>query len=272
MLLPMFLTHLVNLLVHSAAIAPSRIGSNWGGVVFALLVFAATELALWWAGEMTGRWTKNVLIGLGAVLVSWIGLFTVSIVLTSYDDHQNLAGAARRIKHDGNAQVEVVTAQLRTAKSDVEKQTGELKTECAVKDGINQTLQKQNRDEQVLIAGCQTQALRLLIPAETKVTPIVFDADNTNAAIRVIRWLLIINKQVPPHLNVACPEGVNYMQSATMRIIGGPGVVLGGGGGRLGPTAWEINEGNGTWSPENPLLLTIEYRGLEQIACSFIPR
>ncbi len=97
----MFITHLVSLLIRSAMLAPARVGSNWGGVIFTLLLFGITEFALWKWGDMSGRWVRNFWIGLGVVAVGWGGLFACSVVLTTYDDHQNLVGAAARIKRDG---------------------------------------------------------------------------------------------------------------------------------------------------------------------------
>lgn len=61
-------------------------------------------------------------------------------------------------------------AQVQSLRFQNESSSSMLRADCAVKDGINQTLQQQNRDEQVLIAGCQSQALKLLVPEELKVT------------------------------------------------------------------------------------------------------
>jgi hypothetical protein len=215
-----FIAHLVNLLIRSAAIAPARIGSNWGGVVFALLVFLATEAALYFGGEMTGRYTRAVLIGLAAVVASWCGLFCLSVVLTLYDDHQNIAGAAVRIKHD-SARANL-SGQLQNAKRDAEERISDLRTQCAVKDGINQTLEKQNRDQQSSINGCLTQAIGLLKPSPLNVIPIVLDHIDDPASqskIGATRVILLVNHNADPAtVHMKCREPV---VDVTAKMLGG---------------------------------------------------
>ena len=94
------LAHLFNLLSHSAALAPSRISSNWGGVWFSAAAFVLVELLIWKFGDMNGRWTRNILLGFAGVTLAWVGLFEVSVVLTIYDDHQNLVGVAHRLRKE----------------------------------------------------------------------------------------------------------------------------------------------------------------------------
>lgn len=271
----MLVAHLVSLLIRSAAIVPSRIGSNWGGIAFTIIV--ATLGAWFGSPEMTvaawrTHWRKNLKAACVAALIGWVGLFVVSIVLTTYDDHQNLVGAAHRIRRDTDAQRDELRRQLQSVQNNAGQQVGDLKTSCAVKDGINRTLEKQNRDEQVLIAGCQNQALKLLVPEALKITPIVFDIVEDNAAMRTVRWLLLSNKETAPHVNITCGEGMTYMRAASLRIIGGAGAFFGGVSGRLGPTAWELSQGSGTWGPSNPLLVTLTYQGSADSVCSFTPR
>jgi hypothetical protein len=93
-----------------------------------------------------------------------------------------------------NTQKQDFTNQIETLKT----QTANLGQQCAVKDGVNQTLQTQNRDQQSTIDGCLSQAMKLLTPEELKVTPIFSDADNSNAAIRTVRWILLVKKVVTP--------------------------------------------------------------------------
>lgn len=269
----MLITHLVNLLIRSAILVPSRIGSNWGGLVFTLVAFAVTEAALWKWGDMKGRWTRSALIGLGVVIVAWIGLFACSTVLTIYDDHQNLAGAAARIKRDGVTQTRALADQLQATRNDLGRQLGELRTGCAVKDGINQTLQNQNRDQQTTINGCLTQAMKLLTPVEQKITPVFLDQDFETLATRKMRWLVVTNKVITPvHVVANCTQGVTYMNSADLSILGGgsTGIQMGNENGRLSSSQWELKE-PGSWSPESPLLVTIKYIGQQSVVCGFNP-
>ncbi len=251
---------------------PQLVGSNWGGLMFAALLFLITEFVLWKWGEMKTRWGRNTLIGFAIAGIGWTLLFLVAAVLTMYDDHQNLVGATVRIKHSLMDEVKTTRQTLGRQITDTNNSLAAKRLECARQEGQNDTLQKQNRDQQGSINGCLTQAIGLLKPVELKVTPVMFDSDNTNVAIRTMRWLVMINQARQPHLVIACSQGVTYMQSATLRIIGGSNAILGGGGGRLGTNAWELNQGSGTWAPENPLLISVEYRGSDEAACSFAPR
>jgi len=259
------LTHLVNLLVHSAAIAPTRISWNWGGVAFAVFVFAATELALWWSGEMTGRWTKNVLIGLGAVVVSWIGLFVVSIVLTVFDDHQNLAGAAARIKKDGAFRRDGLISQLNSTRDGLGGQIANLKTSCAVKEGINQTLQAQNRTQQSTINGCLNQAMKLLTPEAQKITALVLHSEEEPQ--NMVEFIVIINKTVEhPRVTVQCNKVVT---GAQINIVG---TLTSSNGGMIrdSDNAWEVEILSPAWSQTSPLYARLIYQGSKGIGCSFI--
>src|SRR5579859_4548209 len=93
--------HFINLVVHSLGAMPSRVGSNWGGVVFTFTLFMLAELAILRWGEMNKeRWGLNALIGLGAVIVGWVGLFSISVFLNIHDDHRNLSGASVRLKRE----------------------------------------------------------------------------------------------------------------------------------------------------------------------------
>jgi len=164
--------------------------------------------------------------------------------------------------------------QARSMELQKELAVGGAVSQCVAREEVIGTLQKQNRDEQVLIAGCQTQALKLLTPAPLRVTPIFMDADNTNIQARSMRWLVLINKAfTPTHLVVECPQGVVQMMSASLTVLGGghPGISFGGKNARLSRNAWEILTDE-TWSERSPLLVTIVYRGAEETACAFEPR
>jgi len=150
-------THFVNFLVRTFEGMPSRIGSNWGGLVFTAVLFLITELVLWRWGEVKVRWGWNTLIGFAVAVIGWTLLFCVSAVLTIYDDHENLAGAAARIKKEGTIHEADCTKRLQVTQSS-------LDTANAVKEAISGTLEKQNREQQGTINGCLSQALKLVSP------------------------------------------------------------------------------------------------------------
>jgi hypothetical protein len=211
------------------------------------------------------HWRENAEITI-VITVLFFGGHFLDVVYRDRTDLFTKAGQLDTLKRNETGRINESTQPLKN-------QIDLLKTECAVKDGINQTLEKQNRDEQILIAGCQAEAIKRLVPPELKITPLVFEADNSNVTIRTIRWLVLTNKPFQTlHVAVEC-TGTNYIDSASVRAIGNEtGFHIGGGNGRLGPTAWELRD-TGVWTPEVPILVTLGYRGGSgDIVCSFIPR
>jgi len=191
----LMLSHFIDLLFRSGETMPSRVGSNWGGVFFTLVIFALTEFLLWKWGEKSNRWGRNAAIGLGVVFVGWFGLFLVSAFLTVYDDHQNLAGAARRIKSESQIATKGCEARIRAVSQPLKENLIAEGTANAVKDGINKTLEKQNRDEQVLIAGCQSEAIKRLIPAPFDETILLLDSVTEGSPqVTITRYLLLANQ------------------------------------------------------------------------------
>jgi hypothetical protein len=158
-------------------------------------------------------------------------------------------------------------------RQDLRFQAQQIGARCDAKDQVNQTLQAQNRGQQASINSCLSQAMKLLVPVQQKTTPVFLDrGDSENAAMRKMRWLVLTNKPMTPvHLNAVCTSGVSYMDSADASVLGNTSLRFAGGNNRLAPNAWELRD-SGTWSPEAPLLVTINYMGLEQVVCSFIPR
>jgi hypothetical protein len=234
-------------------------------VVFTFVLFLVAELVLWRYGDMKGRWTRNTLMSVAVVVVGWMGLFLISAVLTVYDDHQNLTGAASRIKTEAEAKRLKLTEQMRSTEKALNHQVVELQTSYAVKEGINQTLQKQNRDQQNTINGCLSQAMKFLSPEPQKIAAIVFDHDESNE-VKKIRWLVVSNKTITPVLmNVVCDR---VLEDGVARIVGNSGM-LGRGTGKVAPEILGIDISAPSWSPTSPLLVAMSYRGDANISCSF---
>jgi hypothetical protein len=111
--------------------------------------------------------------------------------------------------------------------------------------------------------------MKLLTPEQLKVTPVFFDSDNSNAAKRTVRWILLVNRVVTPvNMVVACNA---IIQSVSISPIGAK-VSLQSGSSRLGPTTWQSEIDSPVWGPTAPFLATVLYRGSEEIVCSFNPR
>lgn len=266
--------HFINFIIQAIATMPTRIGSNWGGVIFTVIIFAFTEFVLSRWGDMRGRWGRNAIIGLAIVGVGWTLLFLVSAVLTVYDDHQDLAGAAQRLKKEGRTEYNECSARIQNVVQPLQTELGNIKTSNAVKDGINQTIQKQNRDQQGTINGCLSQAMKLLTPEELKITAIVFDKKvGQSLPVNSYRILVMTNKtMVPVNLTVSCNMPIG---SLTGYSIGDDdnehGVVIGGSG-RLTDTVWGFGQTVPPWTPTRPLVLNLTWKGGSNMSCSINTR
>lgn len=259
------LAHFVNFLVESFDLIPARIGSNWGGLVFAAILFFITEGVLWKWGEMKGHLARNTLIGFAIAGIGWTLLFFVSAFLTVYDDHQNMVGATARIKRSLNSELESTRSSLTKNVNNEHNSLIAKQLECARQQGQNDTLQKQNRDEQVLIAGCQSEAIKRLTPEREIHTPIALDVDNSDPQHAKSRWLIFMNKVVPAAmLTVTCDQDISAM---TAKIAGGP--PLPGTTARLSDKSWSIRITGSPWGPTSPVFVDIDTRGTTR-TCAFV--
>jgi hypothetical protein len=119
-----------------------------------------------------------------------------------------------------------------------------------------------------LIAGCQSEAIKRLSPEPLKVTPLLLDKDDTNIAARMIKLLVLSNKPIP-HPMVALVQCDKYIQSVTYSVLGAilssPGVL------RRSQNSFQVNENAADWGVTSPLIVTIIYRGSDDVACSVTP-
>lgn len=133
-------------------------GQNWESLVPAIAISLIYWIvARWrrggWRAVVTlpDGWkqrVKDVALSLG---VGGIGMLVLMFAVNLYR-----ASAAR-------------DAESRTKTSELTSMLTTLKIEHAVMDGVNQTLQKQNRDQQTTIDRCLAQAVNLLTPAQPQI-------------------------------------------------------------------------------------------------------
>lgn len=109
---------MVNLLAQTLVDLPSRVGSNWGGFLFSVVLFtfsqwpvlrklrntSSTPKEMWLNWQ--SHWVKNLRIGAITIIVGWVVLYAISIVPAIYEDHQDLVGAAARLKKSYKAEIE----------------------------------------------------------------------------------------------------------------------------------------------------------------------
>ncbi len=239
---------------------PSLVGSNWGGLLFTAVIFLVTEAVLWKWGDIKSRWGRSALIGFAVALIGWMLLFGVSAFLILYDDHRNLVGATARIK--------------RTLRMDRDNSHRELlsnRLDCAKQQGENETLQKQNRDQQSSINGCLTQAMKLLTPESQETSILYMDGlqpANTPAGVQGSVFLLMTNKIVTPfRMDIARDSPLTDLQVIPLST-GGTRM---GGAARSAETAFSVNIGSPAWTPTAPFLAEI-YHKTKAVRCNFIDR
>jgi hypothetical protein len=145
------------------------------------------------------------------------------------------------------------------------------KAECAFKDGANETLQKQNRDQQSSINGCLTQAIGL-IPKPEPFRQTILNLDNEfpanqNKAMKGVRFLVLANKTVTPvRVGIGCDSSIAELN---VHVLGS---MLGTTASRLSLTDFRFELANASWSPESPLVVSILYfASAGDIKCSVIP-
>ncbi len=194
--------HFTNLVFQAIASMPARIGSNWGGVLFSIGLFVIAQvLALMTLGvaltQWKAHWRTNVLAGVITVVVGWLALFAISLVATVYDDHENLVGAAHRIK-----------SRNEKTSQDLQLQISSLKVDCAGKEATRQTLEKQSRDQQDTLNTCVTALAAANKPEKLAVVTVggnlpVSDwsmGPNTNYGYVVVQ----ASRSIPAYGKVTC--------------------------------------------------------------------
>jgi hypothetical protein len=265
-------THFLHLLVRSFATLPSALGSNWLGLLFPFIVFLLTQGVLGFArgkAWMKAHWQENLLWGFAVAGAAWTGLFLWSVVTVTYGDHEDLNKHIAQIRRESKQTASGLIEDKRQQSNTISSLNGKISSlgqECAVKDGINQTLQKQNRDQQSSINGCLNQAITLLRPEPERMTALVLDSDFASTDVRRTRWLLLINRTTTPVNLVTACEGVE-IESVDVHVVGTS--IMAGGSSRLTQNMWQTNITMPAWGPTSPLIDTIQYHGTENSVCSF---
>lgn len=97
--------HFVNLLWRSLYAMPSLISSNWVAVFMGIGIFVLSQLLILWRRglpTMKRQWAENVGIGIASLIGGWIVLYFLSVVVTVYNDHHDLAGRLGAVVNEKN--------------------------------------------------------------------------------------------------------------------------------------------------------------------------
>jgi hypothetical protein len=96
-----------------------------------------------------------------------------------------------------------------------------LNADCQYKSGVVDTLATQNRDQQITVNNCQTEALKLLEPQSFHWEALaleVAEKDPSNSSFVKARWLLLANKlRTPAEFTFACSQPII---SAESKVVG----------------------------------------------------
>jgi len=193
------------------------------------------------------------------LLIFVIAFFLCSCLLAWIDEHD--------VRNGLDAKLQTASKQISNQADEFRDQISGLRQGAAVKEAVSQTLQKQNRDQQSTINGCLSQAMKLLTPEPLRITPLVFD-NETASEIKKVRWLVVTNKTITPvQMNVVCSRP---FEDGSVWVVGSG--MMGGGASKIAPQVLGIGVSTPAWSPTSPLLVTMSYRGDNDLACSFVPR
>lgn len=261
----------------------SFIGTNNTGLLFTVLVAGAT---IWraiypqfkqhgWAGVRSNWWKligEGVLIGVGAFLLVWAG----HLIAAPYGLYTEVQAQGHKSEQQSEHRIRHLVSTCATEKSSLFQEINnwriaatEAKTEAALKEGIDETLQKQNRDQQSSINGCLSQAMKLLAPAPFKMTALKLDVPGAiepqNAAIKTADILLLANQSVTPIRLVTVCTGpiVNFSSS----VVGSG--IRSGNDYRLSYNTYQTSISLPAWTPDSPLLVSVQYRGGADFNCNF---
>jgi hypothetical protein len=256
--------HLLNLLSRSIVAFPTIISGNWLSILLPLVFFLLKDgwpmLQRRRQGlpMLSAKEKRDSLLLAGIYLL----LFMWAVARSIYADHQYLADKARTFHS-------IVDINAKNYQENLGKQKDEFsqfQIECAKKDGVAETLQTQNRDQQNTINNCQTEALKLLTPVDQKTTSLIFDNSvDSNGNATVSRFVLLTNKPVSPvQIKVQCDH---YLDSVSLGPIGSPSGAMGESSRIAGNTFVTEKVTTPPWTPTQPYVLNVKYLGPGTMKC-----
>ena len=144
-----------------------------------------------------------------------VGIFVVAFFLCScllawIDEHDKVesqTGEISKLSANLSGQYAVFQQEITKCRQDV-----------AFRDGTNQTLQNQNRDQQTTINGCLTQAMKLLIPEPRKLTVLWLD-EETKDSFKETRYVLLTTRPVTPvQMAVVCNGRIEHRWGGVLGV------------------------------------------------------
>lgn len=270
------LEYWLQMVVKAIISMPEFLGGNWRGFAltcFAIAIpeikeirkngfgFATTKRSriVYVLGLMKRHWRENAEIAM-VIVVLFFGGHLLDVV---YQDRHELSVKAGELDKFGRE----VSQRIDQATQPLKSQIDTLKTECAVKEAINQTIQKQNRDEQLQIAACHSDEIKRLMPEPQKTTVVFFDnSDPANPQAKyATRWLVLTNKPMAPFkVDIFCYAPVS---SVRMETVGSRNTNTRMD--RVTSFQYLATQDNPPFTASSPLLFTVDSD--VSVSCSFSP-
>jgi len=144
-----------------------------------------------------------------------------------------------------------------------------LNAQCEYKDGVVDTLGKQNRDQQNTINNCQTQALKLITPTPWQYTTLPLNPFPPNNSKKWISYVSVSNKTVTPFfMDVKCDQPISDPQGYVLnnQFMGYGGAMNADGKGFNFAISFPA------WGPNSPIAIQFSYVGEKIPVCTFNAR
>jgi len=195
--------------------------------------------------ELTADTRKGALIALSI----WAVLFLLFFGAAIFQDHAGLAKRLGQVHTQSHADTRIASQTI-----------SDLRTQCAVKEGISQTLRKQTEDQQLTINGCFSQAIKLLTPEDLRVHavtlgPMATAEDLKRDPVHPISMLVLTNKPiVTTKFKVECDQSVEILGAS---IVGSQATQFSQWNGRVSDRVYMVGISAPDWTPMAPLLITL---------------
>jgi hypothetical protein len=237
-------------------------------VVFGILLittayFKANQESGWRAVLTHLRREYRIAIWLALIIYGPVIAWSVGKAV--YEDHQGLVHRSRGLR--GVISSDAMT--LQQAKEECSRQVSSQEIKNAGLAGTNGTLQNQNRDQQNTINNCQTQALKLLAPEPTSISPIYMSTESTfTEGVLTAKFVVLTNHVITPvKMAVVCDRP----------IITGYSVVIGsgaqtGGGGMTPQKTLDVAIDSPSWTKISPVLVVVKLPDNKTPNCTFTER
>jgi hypothetical protein len=258
--------HLYNLLLRSFQAVPASLGATWLGLFFPLWGFLLTQVIILVADgvpAMKTHWRQNLIRGFAVAGVAWATLYLWCVVTTTYNDHMILAAKTRELYSELGREDQQKKDAVQKIQTELGSQLSTLRENCARTEGANGALKQQTVAQQNSINNCQTEALKLLVPAPLKITGVWLKDDN--AAITAItdsKLLILTNQTIPePKIQISCTARIDSISTDDTKILGTIAWLP------ARPTRLTANsfvvfiQGQGPLTPEHPALIAMRHWG-----------